>query len=126
MAGIRYGGTNGEPLTTADVRQIAETNTEGSPDFDGDGRVFELLGLFIPNIDASTRARVRLYDADEATTVTSNRRVGFQIIIPPNDSVTLEFARGSGPRFRTNITADLVSSGGNVPVKGVRTDGVLL
>jgi len=126
MAGIRYGGTNGEALTTADVRHIAESATEGVPDFDGDGRVFELLGLFIPNTNPTTQARIRLYDRNEATSVTSNARVGFEIIIPPNDSVSLEWRRGAGPHFRQNIIADMVSSGGTIPVKGVRTDGVLL
>jgi len=129
MAAIPIVGRNGEALTghSTDARQILETGTGGAPDFDGDGRVFELLHLAAFNSHASSQSELHLWDADEASQVATTAQIGAPIPIPPNTLVERTWERGFGPRFRTNITATTGSAltQGTIAARAVYASGLL-
>jgi len=114
MAAIPISGKNGEALVgaTTDVRHILETNTGGAPDFDGDGRVFELTNIRIHNSHGGSQALILLYDDDEGSgpAGSGNTRVGGAIPVPPNSTVAMTWKRGTGPTFRTNIVAETLAA----------------
>ena len=129
MAAILISGTNGEALVgvTTDVRHILETSTGGTPDFDGDGRVFEPLHLECFNSHATSQAELVLYDDDESSgpTNSSNVRIGGVYPIPPNSLLEKTWERGRGPKFRTNIIASTRASRGTIAAGDVYASGLL-
>ena len=127
MAAIPISGQNGEAIVsfTIDARHILETPGETGPNFDGDGRVFELLNLVVTNASAAVVAVLRLYDSDETTVVVTTTQVGPEIRIAPADTMKMEWARGTGPRFRTNLVAGLASVAGTVNLNSVQASGLL-
>ena len=127
MSVIFVQGQNGEALVgqTTDVRHILETPGETGPNFDGDGRVFELLSLVVPNSAAAVPATLRLWDSDESTAVVTTTQVGPEIRIAALDTIKMEWARGTGPQFRTNICASLATNSGTVAANGIQAAGIL-
>ena len=127
MATIPVSGQNGEAIVsqTIDVRHILETAGETAPDFDGNGRVFEMLNLVVPNAHATQVATVRFFDSDETTVVVTTTQVGPEIRIAAGDTIQMTWARGSGPRFRTNVTMGLSAVSGTVNANGVQASGLL-
>ena len=125
---IPISGQNGETIVsqTVDVRHILETPGETAPNFDGDGRVFELLNLVVTNSHATVALTLRLWDSDETTTVVTTTQVGPEIRVAAGDTVKMEWARGTGPRFRTNITASQLTGGtATVALNSVQASGLL-
>lgn len=128
MAGIPVFGQNGEAmvLATVDVRHILETPGETGPDFDGNGRVFELLNLVVTNTSTTLAMILQLYDSDESTAVVTTTQVGPILRIPPGDTFKMEWARNAGPKFRTNITAGFrASNTGIVVANAIQASGLL-
>jgi hypothetical protein len=125
MAEIPISGVNGEAIIAigTDIRHIMEDDSGNSPDFDGVGRIFELLGIVVTNSHASTDGTFRIYDQDESTTGTgSNQQLG--IILPYNNTRQLEWRHGAGPKFSTNICATL--DAGTIAALAVQTTGRLI
>ena len=124
---IPISGQNGETIVgqTTDVRHILETPGETGPNFDGDGRVFELLNLVVTNSAAAVAATLRLWDSDESTAIVTTTQVGPEIRIAAGDTIKMEWARGTGPQFRTNITASLATNSGTVAVNSIQASGLL-
>lgn len=129
MPGIPIEGTNAtEALVDegTDIRSIMEDESDNLPDFDGDGRVFELLALEITNEHATQVATVELWDSDEDATFTADPSIQKgTYLVPAQDTVQFTWARGTGPRFITNITASIDSGNGTVDSGAVRCSGVL-
>ena len=124
---IPISGQNGEALVgqTVDVRHILETPGETAPNFDGDGRVFELLNLVVTNSAAAVAATLRLWDSDESTAIVTTTQVGPEIRIAAGDTVKMDWVRGTGPQFRTNITASLATNSGTVAANSIQASGLL-
>ena len=124
---IPISGQNGEAIVgqTTDVRHILETPGETGPNFDGDGRVFELLNLVVTNSAAAVAATLRLWDSDESTAIVTTTQTGPEIRIAAGDTVKMEWARGTGPRFRTNLTASLATNSGTVAANSIQASGLL-
>ncbi len=129
MSDIPISGTNGESLDAAatDTRHIMESPTGGAPDFDGDGRVLELLHLVVRNSHAASQALFRMYDDDEISgpAGSGNTRIGPTYIIPPNSVMEKTWPKGTGPSFNTNIVAETVGGAGTIAADDVYTAGVL-
>mgnify|MGYP001608243316 CR=1 FL=1 len=127
MAAIPISGQNGETIVgqTTDVRHILETPGETGPDFDGNGRVFELLNLSITNSHATATLTLRLCDSDESTAIVTTTQVGPEIRVAAGDTQKIEWARNTGPRFRTNITASIATNTGTVALNSVQASGLL-
>jgi hypothetical protein len=129
MAAIPISGRNGEALTGSctDARHILETGTGGAPDFDGDGRIFELLHLVARNSSAASQSELHLWDRDEGSQPATTGQIGAAIIIAPNTTLEKTWTRGTGPRFRTNITASTsrTTNRGTVAIRDVFASGLL-
>lgn len=126
MAAIPIAGQNGTALstiTTQTVREIIRTPAAVAANFDGDSRVFELLGLEATNTSTTLVATLVLWDADQSTAVGTNAKVGADIRIAPGDTVKMEWRRGTGLKFRTNISASLRA--GTMGVGRISAHGLL-
>lgn len=126
MAAIPISGMNVTLIASNTWRSILRTASGAAPDFDGDGRVFELLGLLISNTSALSVARLQMWDNDNVTSTPSTvRRVGPELRIAPGDTQKLEWPRGSGPRFTIGIVMTKADNGGTVGVRNVNANGLL-
>ena len=129
MAAIPVFGRNGEALTGSctDARAVMETGAGTNPDFDGDGRVFELLHLAVWNNHAASAALLHLWDRDEGSQPTTTLQVGAPIPCPALALTVRTWERGTGPRFRTNIVASTsrALNQGTIRVRDVFVSGLL-
>ena len=129
MAAIPIAGRNGEALTgsCSDARHILETGSGGAPDFDGDGRIFELLHLVVTNTSVACAAQMHLWDRDEGSQPATTSQIGARIIVAPNTTLEKTWQRGEGPRFRTNITASTsrTTNQGTVAIRDCFASGLL-
>lgn len=129
MAAIPIMGRNGEALTGSctDARHILESPTGGAPDFDGDGRIFELLHLVATNTSAASQTELHLWDVDEGSQPATTRQIGARIIIAPNTTFEKTWLRGEGPTFRRNITASTsrTTNRGTIAIRDVYAAGLL-
>ena len=129
MSAIPITGRNGEALTGSctDARHILETGSGGAPDFDGDGRVFELLHLVATNSSANSATRLHLWDRDEGSQPTTTLQIGGSYYIAPLTTMEKTWSKGTGPRFRTNIVASTsrTTNQGSVAIRDVYAAGLL-
>jgi len=127
MAAIPIAGQNGtalSTLTTQTVREVLRTPAGTAANLDGDGRVFELLGLIATNTSTTGVATLVLWDADQSTAVGTNAKVGADIRIAPGDTIKMDWPRGTGHQFRTNVSASLRTAGA-MGVGRIQASGLL-
>lgn len=129
MAAIRIEGTNAtEALvsTSVDARHVLESSTGGAPDFDGDGRVFELL-YFAAYNSGSTDTNLEFYDQNETTATSDSSFTTLKAIkhFPSGAYTEYTWEVGTGPRFRTNIIVGSASGAGTFARGAVSASGLL-
>lgn len=127
MGSIPVSGRNGEAIvgSSSDIRHILETNSGGARDFDGDQHTFELLHLQAYNSHASSQGVLVLFDSNESTAAPSSTRVVGPLPVPALSLVDLEWERGSGPKFRVNITAETQAGAGTFAIGSIFASGLL-
>lgn len=124
MPGIPVDGINDEALTAVgtDARSILTDEAGNNPDFNGDGRVFELRELTISNSHATLPATFTLYDVDEGAAPAA-AVLKLTLIVPASDSVSRTWKKGAGPRFYTGCSGGVDQ--GTVAAGAVHSAGLL-
>ena len=125
MALIAIDGINNEVLVdeATDARDILTDLAGNSPDFDGDGRVFELKDVTISNESVTTDAVVELWDANEgAGPAAANQRA--TIIVPANSTVERKWET-RGPTFTIGCVASLDGGNGTINIGAIHASGYL-
>ena len=126
MAAIRIDGINDEALDDegTDARDLLTDLAGNSPDFDGDGRIFELLELEVSNEHASAVVVFEMWDANEGAAPGAANQKG-TFIIPAQDTYSKSWPLGAGPTFATGIVGSSDGNAGTVNIGGVHVSGVL-
>ena len=125
MALIPIDGINNEVLVDegTDARDILTDLAGNSPDFNGDGRVFELKELTVSNESVTTDGVVELWDADEgANPAAANQRA--TIIVPANSTIERSW-RTRGPTFTIGCVASLDGGNGTINIGAIHASGHL-
>lgn len=124
MSDIPVDGINDEALTAVgtDARDILTDEAGNSPDFNGDGRVYEMLSLTVTNSHATNKGILTVYDADEGASP-SAAKLKLTVEVPAGDSVSLQWDKGSGPQFYTGCVAGV--DAGTVAAGAVHSSGLL-
>lgn len=124
---IPLDGINNEALVdeATDARDIVTDLGGNSPDFDGDGRIFELNELTISNEHATLTGVIEIWDANEAAAPAAATQK-LTVVVPPNSTVERSWPPGRGPRFTIGCVASLDAGNGTVNIGGIHAAGVLL
>ena len=124
MSLIPLSGHNDEAMSTpaGDARDLITDLAGNSPDFDGDGRVFELLELQVTNEHASQVATFEAYDANEGGGPGAATQQ-LTLMVGPTDTVERSWKLGTGPRFTIGLVGAVTN--GLINIGGVTASGVL-
>src|SRR3990172_574783 len=121
---IAIDGINNEALVdeATDARDLLTDEGGNSPDFDGDGRVFELNDLTAANEHATQQAILEVWDTNEGAAPTAGLQK-LTIVVPPASTIERRWAQGAGPRFITGIVGSIDAGTGTVNIGGVHVAG---
>ena len=124
---IPVAGINNEALVdeATDARDLLTDPAGNSPDFDGDGRVFEMQSLVVSNEHATQVAVLEVWDANEAAAPSAAVQ-RLTVMVGPTNTVALSWPRGAGPKFSIGCVGSIDAGTGTVNIGAVHVAGELI
>jgi len=89
----------------------------------GDNQVFQVTEVIVTNTHTSTYAHVRIFDAEDPAVTAALQKIP-DILVAPEETVRVPFE--DGPKFYTEVAAELEGGTGEVLIYNCQVNGKII